>query len=70
MGGMRFSKKRKIAGISMKAKTLNLSDEAWEKLDKMAGPESLASTTEELIKREYLRRERKMLSQQVQESSC
>jgi hypothetical protein len=69
MGGMRFSKKRKIAGLIMKPVTLKITQEAREKLDKIAGPESLAATVEELVVREYRRRERK-LSQQVHDLSC
>ena len=69
MGGMRFSKKRKIAGLRMKPLTLQITEEAREKLDRIAGPESLAATVEELVVREYRRRE-KRLSQQVQENPC
>lgn len=63
MGGMRFSKKRKIAGLELKALTVKITPEAREKLDRMAGPESLASTVDKLIVHEYRRRERKLLSQ-------
>lgn len=70
MGGIRRSKKRKIAGLVMKPLTIKVTPEAREKLDKMAGPESLAYTVEQLIEREYRRRERRMESQQVADISC
>jgi hypothetical protein len=62
MGGVRRSKKRKIAGLAMKPLCIKVTPEAREKLDRMAGPESLAYTVEKLIEREYHRRERKMQS--------
>lgn len=57
---MRFSKKRKIAGLRMKAVCVAVTEEARAKLDKIAGPASLAETVEKLIEREYSRRERRM----------
>lgn len=65
MGGIRRSKKRKIAGLEMKATTLTLTSEAREMLDRMAGPESLSNTADKIIKYVYRKKERKHESQQV-----
>jgi hypothetical protein len=65
---MRFSRKRKLTG-PMKPVNVMVTKTAREKLDKIAGPASLAETVEKLVEREYARRERK-LTLQVQDSSC
>lgn len=63
----RFSRKRKLA-TDMKAVNVVVTNEARYMLDRIAGLESLGATVEELIVREYRRREKK-LSLQVRESA-
>lgn len=57
---MRSSKKRKLLGIETKPVNVMVTADARDKLDKMAGPDSLAYMVEELIDREYSRREKRM----------
>lgn len=63
---MRSSKKRKIAGRPMKPVNVLVTVETRDKLDKMAGEESLGYMVETLIEREYERRVKRQ-SQQVHE---
>jgi len=64
---MRYSRKRKLHDDS-KAVHVIVSDEAKEKLDRMAGQDSLGWMVEELILREWRRRE-KRLTLHVRESA-
>lgn len=66
---MRSSKKRKLAGIRTKPVNVVVAETVYEKLGKIAGPNSLGETVERLVEREYAKRERKLLSLQVAESS-
>jgi len=59
---MRFSRKRKLSA-DMKQIHVNITTDAHDMLDKIAGPESLGATVEELIVREYRRRERRLTLQ-------
>ena len=56
---MRYSRKRKLHEDS-KAVHVIVSDEAKEKLDRMAGQDSLGWMVEELIIREWRRREKRL----------
>lgn len=47
-------------GIETKPVNVMVTADARDKLDKMAGPDSLAYMVEELIDREYSRREKRM----------
>lgn len=60
---MRSSKKRKLSGIRTKSVNVVVAEKVYEKLGRIAGPESLGQTIETLVEREYSRRERKMLQQ-------
>jgi hypothetical protein len=64
---MRFSRKRKLQGPT-KIVHVHVTEQAKSMLDRIAGIDSLGATVEELIVREYRRRERK-LTQQVQDST-
>jgi hypothetical protein len=64
---VRFSRKRKFQGPT-KIVHVEVTEHARAMLDRIAGIESLGATVEELIVREYRRRERK-LTQQVQDSA-
>lgn len=61
---MRSSKKRKLVGLEVKPVNVLVSKDARDKLDRMAGPESLAYMVEELIDREYSRREKRLKLQE------
>jgi hypothetical protein len=65
---VRFSRKRKLSP-DFKSVNVYVSNEARDMLERIAGPDSLGATVEELIVREYRRRERK-LTQQVQDFIC
>lgn len=57
---MRFSKKRKIAGLRMKSVNVEVTEQARAKLERIAGHASLGETVETLIEREYARRVRRL----------
>lgn len=65
---MRFSRRRKLAADVTKI-TVTITVDAHEMLDRIAGQDSLAATVEELIIREYRRRE-KRLSMALENSCC
>lgn len=61
---MRSSRKRRLSS-DMKAINVHVTTDARDMLDRIAGPDSLGATLEELIVREYRRRERQQQSLQV-----
>ena len=65
---MRFSKKRKLPA-EIRVVHIRIAKEVREKLERMAGADSLAVTVETLIEREYRRREKRLM-QPVQEKPC
>jgi hypothetical protein len=64
------SKKQRRQGVEMRRLNLYLPDEVVGKIRDMAGPLADNAFVEELAKREWQRRERRMLSVQITEKAC
>jgi predicted CopG family antitoxin len=65
---VRSSKKRRVSGLQMKRFTADLEVSVYEKLNAIAGQNSLSYTMERLIERYYDKAIKKQ-SAQIQESS-
>lgn len=65
---MRSSRKRRVAGRTMKRFTADLELSVYEKLNALAGPNSLSYTMERMIEKFYDKATKKQ-SAQIQDSS-